>query len=64
MGEYVQEGKVDMEVFGGEEGEKWGRSDQIISEGRVRLRERSKLEIKENGNCKGKSYMLIRYGSL
>jgi primosomal protein N' len=33
--EYVQEEKVDMEVFGVEEGEERGRSDQIISEGRV-----------------------------
>jgi predicted outer membrane repeat protein len=65
VGEYVQEGKVDMEVFGGEERvEEWGRSDKIICEGRVRLGERSKLEIRENGYCKGKSYMLIRYGSL
>jgi outer membrane autotransporter protein len=64
VGEYVQEGKVDMEVFGGEEGGKWGRSGRIICEGKVRLGERSKLEIREKGYCKGKSYMLIRYGSL
>ncbi|MDR1418279.1 MAG: hypothetical protein LBI80_03890 [Endomicrobium sp.] len=64
VGEYVQEGKVDMEVFGGEKGEGWGSSDQIICEGKVRLGERSKLEIRENGYCKGKSYMLIKYGSL
>ncbi|MDR1244189.1 MAG: autotransporter outer membrane beta-barrel domain-containing protein [Endomicrobium sp.] len=64
VGEYVQEGKVDMEVFGGGEGEEWERSDQIVCEGRVRLGERSKLEIKEKGYCKGKSYMLIRYVSL
>lgn len=30
----------------------------------MRLGERSKLEIKEKRNCKGKSYMLIKYGSL
>jgi hypothetical protein len=65
VGEYVQKGKVEMEVFGDEVGEEeWGRSDQIICEGRVRLRESSRLEIHENGCCRGKSYMLIKYGSL
>jgi hypothetical protein len=64
VGNYVQDGTLSMDIFAdGNEGE-CSRSNQIIATGNVSLGENSRLHIMENGDCRKKAYMLIRYGSL